>query len=260
MQAAFNLVEPAHEVEVNGNKGARFVFEQTGPGGRNMKSLDCKFIRGDLVVSIQGMDYIASFSDSLSDFEAAIRSFKFREAKEPAAAGGTRKFSLRDLLASGEKVYGVYKNSSPGFTLNIPADTIKKWYFVVFPKPEGPFYIVTDTTFSKDLPFISSMIGWIPAEKLSRGKAELFQKIALEHQQWEKRIFGEDINFINNGAPVKIKDLAAFERITEVPGSNIKHHLLYIFLDEYLLQIGLNTSITDFAQDDKDFMSIINTL
>ncbi len=259
MQAIFNLLEAPHEIKINEMTGARFVYEIAGKDGKAMKSMDCKFMKGDLVVSIQGMDYPESFESNLSSFEEAINSFKFRE-KATTSAGSTKTRSLKDILATGEKQYGVYTNKTPSFSLSIPDTTNRKWYFVVFAEPPAPFYIVCEETLSKNLPLITSMVDQIPADKLSKSKEEFFQEIAASHEQWERDISGGGINFINKGNPINIKELTAFERIYELTNKNIKYHMLYIFFDGHLLQIGLNTATANFAQDDSDFMSIINTL
>jgi|GEM_PF-4847796 len=75
--ATFNFIEPVHEVDVGGSKGARFIFTMLNKDGRGMKSLDCKFMRDNMVVSLQGMDFPNSFQNNLKDFEEAIGSFKF---------------------------------------------------------------------------------------------------------------------------------------------------------------------------------------
>ncbi len=258
-QAVFNLVEAPHEIKINGMTGARFVYEMTGKDGKVMKSMDCKFMNGDLVVSIQGIDYPESFESNLSSFEEAINSFKFRE-KAATSAGSTKTRSLKDILATGEKQYGVYTNKTPFFSLSIPDKTNRKWYFVGFDAPPVPFYIVCEETLSKNLPLITSMVDQVPVDKLPKSQEEFFQEIAASHEQWERDSVGGNINFINKGSPINIKGLTAFERIYELTNKNIKYHMLYIFLDGHLLQISLNTTTTDFAQDDSDFMSIINTL
>jgi hypothetical protein len=42
-----------------------------------MRSIDCKFIKDNLIVSIQGMAYSEDFETNLKDFKEAINSFKF---------------------------------------------------------------------------------------------------------------------------------------------------------------------------------------
>lgn len=258
MQAVFNLLEAPHEIKINEMTGVRFVYEMSGNDGKAMKSIDCKFMKGNLVVSIQGMDYPGSFKTNLSSFEEAINSFKF-QAKTTALAGSTRSRSLKDILTKGEKQYGVYINKTPSFSLSIPDTMKRKWYYVVFSEPPIPFYIVCEETLTKNLPLITSLIELIPTDKLSKSKKEFFQEIAASHEQWERDNLRRNINFINKGNPVNIKGLTAFERIYELTDKDIKYHMLYIFLDDYLLQIGLSTATADFPRDDNDFMSIINT-
>jgi hypothetical protein len=76
-QGTFKLVEPITEIEANGFKGARFIYEVSGSGGKAMRSIDCKFIKDNLIVSIQGMAYSEDFETNLKDFKEAINSFKF---------------------------------------------------------------------------------------------------------------------------------------------------------------------------------------
>ena len=75
---AFNLVEFPHEIEINGIKGARFIFEMSSPG-KAMKSIDCKFMKDGVIISLQGMDHPGDFGSSLKDFEETIKSFKFNK-------------------------------------------------------------------------------------------------------------------------------------------------------------------------------------
>jgi len=257
-QAQFKLIEPPHEIEINGRKGARYVFQMLGKD-RAMESIDCKFLRGNMIISIQGMDTPEAFQADLADFQEAVSSFKFREPQK--VPEGTRTRALVDVLATGQKRYGKYENREPSFSLDIAKDAHSGWYFVVFNEPRAPFYIVSDATFKKNLPFISSMVSVVPADKLTENKEKIFKEVAAENEQWEKNTWAkENINFINNGSPLALNGFAAFERVLEIPNQNIKYHFVYIFLDKFLLQLGLNTTIEDYLQDDKDFMNIIRTL
>lgn len=76
-QGVFNLIESPHEIEINGLKGSRFIFEMLARNNKGIKSIDCKFMRGNLIVSLQGMDYPETFNTHLKDFEQAINTFKF---------------------------------------------------------------------------------------------------------------------------------------------------------------------------------------
>lgn len=74
----FRTIESPKEIEVNGCKGIRFVYERVGQSGA-MKSIDCKFMRGNFVVSLQGMDYSETFDESLKNFEETIQTFRFKQ-------------------------------------------------------------------------------------------------------------------------------------------------------------------------------------
>jgi hypothetical protein len=74
-QGVMKLLEPSHEIEINGIKGTKFVYEVTGPV--NMKAVDYKFMKNNLIVSIQGVATPDTFDKYVKDFEEAIASFKF---------------------------------------------------------------------------------------------------------------------------------------------------------------------------------------
>ncbi len=75
--ATLKVVEPPHEITVNGMKGARFIVEMHNPGGRSNKEIDCKFVKNGMMISLQGMDYAGDFEKNLKKFEETIDSFKF---------------------------------------------------------------------------------------------------------------------------------------------------------------------------------------
>ena len=109
-QASFKLAETPHEVEINGIKGARFIFESLTKNGGGFKSIDCKFMKNNLVISLQGVDYPQTFQENLEDFEAMINSFKFigeeTKTNEPA------NFILTGLQFKpiDETIWGLLKN------------------------------------------------------------------------------------------------------------------------------------------------------
>jgi len=76
-QSTFTIIEPPHEIEINGLKGARFIFEVAAKNGVTMKNIDCKFMKGELIISVQGMDHSQTFQENLGYFEKAINTFKF---------------------------------------------------------------------------------------------------------------------------------------------------------------------------------------
>lgn len=75
--AVFKLIESPREIEVNGVKGARFIFEQFGQDGRAMQSTDYKFMKGNIIISLQGMDRPEAFEKNRRDLEESINSFVF---------------------------------------------------------------------------------------------------------------------------------------------------------------------------------------
>lgn len=256
----FRILEEPHVVIVNGLEAAKFTFEMSDEQGRSMKSLDYKFMMDTVVFSVQCMDYPQAFAANLKDFEDAVATFKFiGEGKRVAESGQTRKRKLSDVLAAGQKQYGQYEHATPKFVLKIPEGTSRNWHFVVFNEPTVPFYLVNDATFIKDIPFISSMVSEVPPEKL-RDKETAFKEVAEFHREWEKEVWGKGIVFVNNGSPLELKGFSAFERIVEVPNKKLNYHFVYIFIGDYLLQLGLNTRQEDYANDDKDFMRILATL
>lgn len=81
-QGIMKILESPHEIEVNGTKGMRAVYEISGLGPVTTKNIDYKFMKGKLVVSVMGVSYSADFDNDLKDFEAAIASFRFLGDKE----------------------------------------------------------------------------------------------------------------------------------------------------------------------------------
>jgi len=76
-QAEMKIIEPAHEIEINGVKGIKFVYEVIGPV--NTKNIDCKFMKDKLIVSVMGMDLSKNYDKNIVAIEKAINSFKFLE-------------------------------------------------------------------------------------------------------------------------------------------------------------------------------------
>jgi hypothetical protein len=254
------VIEEPHAIELNGLKGSRAIFDLNANDGKSMRNVDYKFMRNEIIISVMGGDWSSSANAHLKDFEDAAATFKFiGEGKRVSASGQTRKRKLGDVLAAGKKQFGQYEHAIPRFVLKVPEGTSRNWHFVVFDEPAVPFYLANDATFTKDMPFISSMVSQVPQEKLLDKEAS-FKEIAVSHQEWEKGVWGESATFVNNGSPLKLKEFSAFERVIEVPDKKLRYHFVYIFMDNYLLQLGLNTTQAEYANDDKDFMRILNTL
>ncbi|MEW6075042.1 MAG: hypothetical protein AB1530_01915 [Candidatus Omnitrophota bacterium] len=254
------VIEEPHEIELNGLKGSRAIFDLNANDGKSMRNVDYKFMRNGTIISVMGGDWSSSANAHLKDFEDAAATFKFiGEGKRVTESGQTRKRKLGDVLAAGKKQYGQYEHATPKFVLKVPEGTSRNWHFVVFNEPAVPFYLVNDATFIKDIPFISSMVSQVPPEKLL-DKEAAFKEVAEFHREWEKKVWGEGILFANSGSPLELKGFSAFERVVEVPGKKLNYHFVYIFVGDYLLQLGLNTTQADYANDDKDFMRILATL
>ena len=69
-------IEQPHEIDVNGLKGSRVIFDVKGPNGA-ARILDCKFTKKDKLISIQGVDTPEDFDNNLREFEGVVNSFKF---------------------------------------------------------------------------------------------------------------------------------------------------------------------------------------
>jgi hypothetical protein len=265
-KSKFTLLSgPEGIVLENGAEGVVFTFEMVGQGGHAMKSIDCKFMKANTIISLQGMDYPAQFQANYKDFTDAIGSFRFLGETGQRRAGGNRRFKLTEYLATGTKQSGTYINKDPRFSLNIPGSSGKGWYFTVFNNdPQVPFYIANERiTEDKPLPFISSMLTRLSQDNLAVPAEALFQQIALEHEKWEGQVLGKDIKIINKGSSFNLNGLKAFERAIEVPrpdGNNSQFHEVCILIGGFLLQLGLNTDTLNFNQDEQDFMGIVKTL
>jgi hypothetical protein len=186
--------------------------------------------------------------------------FVFSAAGAFAHEHETRKFSLQELLASGQKAGSAYENKDPQFSLEIAEPLREKWSFVVFGDPQAPFYIAQENSAAEGLPFISSMVSGISIDQLAAGKTEYFNLLTQQHEAWEKDVSKGAIVFVNKGSALSICDLDAWERVIENPDTKSRHHLVYIIIGDSLLQLGLNTKIDSFTQDDVEFMSIVRSL
>ncbi|MBM3248576.1 MAG: hypothetical protein FJZ10_04050 [Candidatus Omnitrophica bacterium] len=71
------VIEEPHEIEVNGIKGARAIFEMIATDGKGMRTLDYKFINNNTVFSVMGTDWPDKFETNRQDFEKAVSSFRF---------------------------------------------------------------------------------------------------------------------------------------------------------------------------------------
>lgn len=76
---SYMMVEEPHEINIDDIRAARFIVDRVGTEGKSLRIIDCKFIKEDLIISLQGMDWSSSFEINLRDFEEAINSFKFLE-------------------------------------------------------------------------------------------------------------------------------------------------------------------------------------
>ncbi|MFH1398461.1 MAG: hypothetical protein ABIH27_07950 [Candidatus Omnitrophota bacterium] len=260
---SFKLIRPLERVLLeNGAEGAVCMFEIAQPD-QTTKSIDCKFMKGNIVISLQGIDYSDTFNRSQEYFMDTIGTFKFRGDKVSLTAEGTRIFKLKDLLATGTKKQGDYINQEPSFLLNIPLNSRRRWHFVVFDNPATPFYISNEKIEGgESLPFISSMVSLLSGEYKGKSPELIFRDISVKHETWEKEISLKrskgEIKVVNKGNPLTINGLDAFERVIETPFGML--HVVYILLDNSLIQFGLNTSVVDFGEDDKEFMGIIKTM
>ena len=77
-EARAKIIEAPHEIEVNGIKGARFVVEKVYPDGQgNKRLIKYTFLKGDVVISISCLDWLATSDENVKDFETAANNFKF---------------------------------------------------------------------------------------------------------------------------------------------------------------------------------------
>jgi hypothetical protein len=269
--AEFKLLEPPHTIEVHGIKGARFIYEVRDKDGKKaMRGIDCKFMKDNLVVSLQGTDYPESFDSHIKEFEEVINSFEFIKKEEiekarsaPPGSSGALESWIEHILSTGEKVGEVYINKEPYFSLGVPREAKRKWCFVAFKNPGAPFCIIDENADKKKgTPFISATLGQLREADKAKSKEEIYKAIVAKHEQREKEMGFQGQRFLKDGAPVDIKGLQAFERLYEVKeyGMDVTYHLLYVFLDASVLVIMLNTETADFEKDDADFMSIVKTL
>jgi hypothetical protein len=80
---AVKIIEPPHLIDISGIKSARFVVDRVGARGKVLRMIDCKFQRGNLMVSVQCMDFSDTAESHLKDFEYAIKTFSFLESLSP---------------------------------------------------------------------------------------------------------------------------------------------------------------------------------
>lgn len=263
----FRLIsQPERILMPNGAEAAAVTFEMVNRRGPSLTSMDFKFMQADKVATIQCVDYSNAFKANFSDFSRAIESFEFVGVpgrKSGGIAEGARVRALNEIAASGKKQYSKYENKEPFFSLDIPKDMNGAWYFLVFNDSRAPFYVMEESGAGEGLPMITSMIDVLPADKLAKNKEELFEEVAMEHERWEKGMPAiASVNFIKK-APLDLNGPPAFERLVETAfknGKKVRLHVVYIFLDKFLLQIGLNADSAAYAKDDADFMKIIKTL
>lgn len=266
------IIEPPKEMPpiTEGTSAAMFVGERSRGSSDTqsaLQTLQFVFVKDANAISLLCTDASKDFSSHSEAFKQFTRSFRMaspgatlHRMDEISRLSGTMQGRLKDWLATGEKREGSYKNERPNFSIEIPDGLRQRWHFVVFKEPRAPFYIVTEDTVNSGMPFISSSIGHLPADSVGKSKEELFQTIAVAHEQWEKEAWKEDYKIINKGTPFALSGLGGFERVVENPGGNTAVHIVYIFVDDQLLQFGLNTKTSEFEKDDKDFVSIIKTL
>lgn len=259
-QVVLKWLEKPHEVEINGITGARLVFESVSPTGESLTRMDCFFMKDDFILAVQGLDRSNSFQTHLKDFEEAMNSLKFFPAGTRQMV--TRKTRLEEILATGQKQQRFYEHHNPHFSLSIPEGVHRKWYFLVLPDPQTPFYLVEDSGAKQGVPLVTSSIEPIPKEAVGISREEFFRQIAAAHEQWEKATIGAsgEIRFVNKGSRLDIPGVEAFERVYESSHQGITYHNVYVFIDNFLFQASLSTKTQDFAQDDGDFMNIVKTL
>lgn len=74
---ALQVIEEPHELEINGIRAARFIYGMADIDGKSMLIVEYKFMKGNVGISVIGMDWASSFDIQLKDFEEAANSFKF---------------------------------------------------------------------------------------------------------------------------------------------------------------------------------------
>lgn len=73
----FQAIEEPREIEIGGQRAARFITKLISSSGKAMCVAAYKFKQADIIISVAGVDVPDTFQGSLRDFEETANSFKF---------------------------------------------------------------------------------------------------------------------------------------------------------------------------------------
>gem|GEM_PF-6358337 len=155
----------------------------------------------------------------------------------------------------------VYKSVNPSFEISIP-ENLPDWY-VSSPTPSRPyaaFFKMDDSVYPLFVSTHMVLYADLPPEmqELWSDPDKFFEIKTARDEKFEKESL-RDVRFLA-AQKITLGGLPAFERVFRSEETGITYHMVYILFREGVLDLCLNSPISSFDGNDRDFSAIIGTL